>query len=146
MAGPHGGGDLSGATNIFIRAALAGTLGVLAWRRPLWLTLFPTSRRRPRSADRGRRLDAHRQRRGRGGRRATIGRQWLRCTSPTDEGACDLIDGANATTYKVDERGRRQAHPGRALRLPLLPWDLAWKTSVATAAIGPAATPTPPTS
>src|SRR6478736_6542111 len=143
MVGPHGGGDLSGATNIFIRAALAGTIGVLAMASPALADTDPYVTSAPTisgSAIVGSTLTANGG--SAGGTQATIGRQWMRCTSPTDEGACDLIDNTNSTTYKVTS-----ADVGKRLRVALYayryyPWDLVHKTSVATAAVA-VATPTP---
>lgn len=80
----------------------------------------------------------------------TVGRAWLRCTSPTDEGTCELIDGAwNTSSYTLTS-----GDLGKRIRSALYaykdyPRDLVWKLSPATAAVAnpapppPKATPTP---
>ena len=75
----------------------------------------------------------------------TTGRAWLRCTNATDEGSCQLIDGAwNTSSYKLTG-----SDLGKRIRSALYaykdyPRDLTWKMSAATAAVvNPAAQPTP---
>ena len=134
---------MSGATNILKRAALVGTIGVLAVASPAsadtdpYVTSAPTISG---TAIVGSTLTANGG--SAGGTQATVGRQWLRCTSPTNEDDCDFIDGATTTTYKLTS-----TDVGKRIRVSLYayryyPWDLTWKTSVATAAIA-VATPTP---
>src|SRR3954447_23115478 len=142
MVGPHGGGDLSGATNILKRAALVATIGTLAVVSPALADTDPYVTSAPTisgTAIVGSTLTANGGTAG--GTQATIRRQWMRCTSPTDENACDLIDNSNSTTYKVTS-----TDVGKRLRVALFayrhyPWDLVHKTSVATAAVA-VATPT----
>jgi hypothetical protein len=81
-----------------------------------------------------------------GPRGTTTGRAWLRCTSPTDEGSCTLIDGAwNTSTYKLTS-----ADLGKRMRSALYAYkdyrrDLTWKLSPATAPVAnPAPAPQPP--
>ena len=86
----------------------------------------------------------------------TVGRAWLRCTNPTDERSCELIDGAwNTSSYKLTGNDL-----GKRIRSALYaykdyPRDLVWKLSAATAAVAnpapappktpaPTATPVPP--
>src|SRR4051812_46616772 len=82
----------------------------------------------------------------------TVGRAWLRCTNPTDERSCELIDGAwNTATYTPtgDDVGKRLRSALYAYKD--YPRDLVWKLSPATAPVAnaapapaPTATPTPP--
>src|SRR5690349_13742855 len=79
-----------------------------------------------------------------GPRGTTVGRAWLRCTSPTDEGSCKLIDGAwNTSTYKPtgDDVGKRLRSALYAYKD--YPRDLVWKMSPATAAVTNPAPPPP---
>ena len=75
----------------------------------------------------------------------TVGRAWLRCTSPTDERTCELIDGAwNTSSYKLTG-----ADLGKRMRSALYaykdyPRDLVWRMSAATAAVANPAPPQPP--
>ena len=86
----------------------------------------------------------------------TVGRAWLRCTNPTDERSCELIDGAwNTSSYKLTGNDL-----GKRIRSALYaykdyPRDLVWKLSAPTAAVAnpapapprtpaPTATPVPP--
>src|SRR4051794_16272002 len=79
-----------------------------------------------------------------GGPSGTVtGRQWLRCTNPVNEGDCDILEDQQAMSYKLTS-----ADLGKRIRVSMFaykryPWDLVWKTSAATAAVGPAPIPTP---
>ena len=74
----------------------------------------------------------------------TVGRAWLRCTNATDEGSCQLIDGAwNTSTYKLtgNDLGKRVRSALYAYKD--YPRDLVWKLSAATASVANPAPPPP---
>ena len=80
-----------------------------------------------------------------GGPRGTrTGRAWLRCTHPTDERTCEIIESAwNTSSYKLTS-----ADLGKHMRSALYAYrdyrDLVWRMSAATAVVVNPAPPTPP--
>jgi hypothetical protein len=72
------------------------------------------------------------------------GRAWLRCTHPTDERTCEIIESAwDTNTYTLTS-----ADLGKRMRSALYAYrdyrDLVWRMSAATAVVVNPAPPTPP--
>src|SRR5690348_10157835 len=106
MQGPHGGGDLSAARNIFIRVALLGTIAVLGLAAPALAATDPYVSTRPTIAATplpyvGNTLTASGGTAGPAG--ITIGYQWVRCETAAESscGMDNVISGATAATYKL---------------------------------------------